>query len=1839
MLDFKPQKEIVYNRFLPYKDQLDDESNKFLSEIKYNLGRAVVFKETSPGILYWSNRLTNYLKLYGRKFSKEDHLKFVHIFFELTTAPNLDPQYVIAFGHVLILLLKKRELLSRSDLVLPWRPLYDLVDFTLYSKYEVSGLKKHPLKLEETVKHVVRVSRVYFSEESTQEMLDEWRPLMCPYDVTFGKAMFYFSLFLPTTLPPEKHDKGFKMWFHELLGIWQSCTNSARWEESCLKLFARLAKDNIGFVDWSPYLPTVFTRILRNFHLPIGSNTPITAVKDYSSIISSFVVWIVNSMYHSSPVQEHLCKLFKALESFYHPSNNGRYSGKLQRFLYNLPKEMIKRLHRERFPKNSWETAIPDESKLTDEELTAFVECLKPAVMLAVFNKSGSFDAAGALQNLALIKPDVVLPTLLNKLYVALGTLTEPHQLTATLNCVTSVARALVRPDASYPAGRSHVLPLLQLVLPGIDPNDFRKALGTFMFISTVVCLVPVVDCSEAVGVVEMTEDEKELCLATAQFEDFVLQFMDRCFVMIENSSFENTSELDSNTMKADQRHSLEGMMGMGVASTFHAILMQSSPKIFQSALDQLFAFCANKVLETKVAGKMAADMCRAAARTNAPATLKKFVPHCCSVIEHLTSVEGVAEEEEVDDQLLWNLQILSEVVRSSGSLEYKDKLITAIKSTIHLKCKEAATLGATLLEHLLRPLAKIYPMEWRSVLVDFGTPPTEHLFIRDWGKPGDLFNLNIQWHIPSREEKLLAKDLLDMFLQPELTKLERFVDESLTLSREGLQQSLNIISGCLSGASILLPDWTRPPLENLGLKTLVGRGRFRNTVSMEPDVSMGEHNSRAQIAETIHRVLDHLLCHHEDDTKALLIIVKIYDLLMLHTGGQRDEFDNRWRSATAVKRAMEDRLAGKKKHVRPLLIERVQLQHEMRILDRVSTQLTTLHKVLLDDLFKLATTVYTEVRIKAQRVLSSCIEVFDYFARTLIPTTLSKLQNSPDISHEEFKGALYVLLNNRMLFLIVHYWEVMVDVWPAIVKADHSEKPSIITLTTMLAEKMVKKYDTVAISRVVTDAAVEQAKMLLTSTGPEPRTCLKQPLSASDSPLPSELQIKESVEVWNNTRETNLRNFQQLVSTLINLLDTDSLRWRYLQICFNFVKLLIRYDVPLPASAVKLCVKFLNHDALAIRKVAIDAVGAILKQQKRPHVKIAVNPYSVAGLPEPTSTVIEPGDREDNRWLHYSSSNVPKNKKEWESCVFIDKTHWGYYTWPKKLLTYAPVDQQPPLGRTRDQLSEEEQPIYDAFSQEEFTSKFIAFLSLEDRKGRDKFNVHRFVLFKGLFRNFDDTFFDLLKPHLERLCIDAQESSQRCAVEIIAAVIRGCKHWSYEKVENLWDFLLPLLRKALLAVNVETLEDWGTCMATAVESRDPRRIHRFLEMLLEEPLDDQRGSFSDSSRLYFIQGALCQQEWRVPELLHRLLGVIESHLNHPYKNVRDRLGSVLCSALMYDLNLPNCTQTQSPNRKEFVSKVLPQLTGLQELAREKEIMGRSDVSTENEERLDREEVKDGSRESDERKEAIKRLKTMTNWLLSHAVRTLHSCPEEFFDLLPVIILFDSQEDDPELQHYCHRTIAYISQTELPLSMVPLALQTVKQLASNALWHPRRSVLEYLQVMIFANLFAITSTPQHIQDVKEMVLSLLEDEQLEVREMAAVTFSGLVHYGFLQLDDILQKQFTKMANTKLKKKKKGVIGVNGLNNDAALIHRHAGVLGLASCVQAFPYDVPSWMPQILLDLGEHLHDPHPIQATVKKVMSDFRRTHHDNWQEHKQKFTEDQLLVLTDLLVSPCYYA
>ncbi|KAG9328345.1 hypothetical protein JZ751_014489, partial [Albula glossodonta] len=143
-LGFVPQKEIVYNKLLPYADKLDEESNEILAQIKGNLARAVQVRELWPGVLFWTRKLSTYIRLYGRKFSKDDHVLFIKLLYELVTIPTLEIGIMQGFARLLVALLKKKELLSQDDLELPWRPLYELYERILYSKTEHLGLNWFP---------------------------------------------------------------------------------------------------------------------------------------------------------------------------------------------------------------------------------------------------------------------------------------------------------------------------------------------------------------------------------------------------------------------------------------------------------------------------------------------------------------------------------------------------------------------------------------------------------------------------------------------------------------------------------------------------------------------------------------------------------------------------------------------------------------------------------------------------------------------------------------------------------------------------------------------------------------------------------------------------------------------------------------------------------------------------------------------------------------------------------------------------------------------------------------------------------------------------------------------------------------------------------------------------------------------------------------------------------------------------------------------------------------------------------------------------------------------------------------------------------------------------------------------------------------------------------------------------------------------------------------------------------------------------------------------------------------------------------------------------------------
>ncbi|XP_016085953.1 proteasome activator complex subunit 4B-like [Sinocyclocheilus grahami] len=1750
ILGFVPQKEIVYNKLLPYADKLDRESNDILAQIKGNLGRAVQLRELWPGVLLWTRKLSTYLRLYGRKFSKEDHVLFIKLLYELVTIPKLDISMMQSFARLLINLLKKKELLSRDDLELPWRPLYDLYESILYSKTEHLGLNWFPnyraeastkqkmlnivrkRSVENVLKTLVKSCRLYFSESATQEMLDEWRPLLCPFDVTMQKAISYFELFLPTIMPPEQHHKGFKLWFDEMMDLWVSVQNLPAWEGNLVNIFARLANDNIGYVNWDPYIPKIFTRVLRSFNLPVGTSQMIVPRYLSNSYDIGHVVLWISSMLGGpqNQVQTQLNGLFSSIASFYHPSNNGRWLMKLMKFLQRLPASVVRRLHRERYKKPCWITPVPASHRLTDQDVTDFVESMKQPVLMAMFSKTGSMDAAQALQNLALMRPELVIPPVLEKTYPAMETLTEPHQLTATLSCMIGMARSLLSGGRHYPEGPAHVLPLLMRALPGVDPNDFSKCMITFQFIATFTTLVPLVDCSSALHEKnDLTEMVRELCSASAEFEDFVLQFMDRCFALIDSSTLEQTRE----ETETEKMTPLESLVELGLSSTFSTILTQCSMEIFKVALEKVFNFATTNIFETRVAGRMVADMCRAAAKCHPAESLRLFVPHCCNAITHLTANEDVSNEEELDKELLWNLQLLSEVSRVDGEklLPYRTQLVQILQLTLRLRCKQGYSLACNLLHHILRSTALTYPTDYCSVPGGFNRPLQEYLPIKDWGRPGDLWNLEIQWHVPSAEETAFVFYVLDLLLQPELQRLQRYAQGEQDMSRDDVLQSLCIVQHCLLGAGSMLRPLDGRTVTGL-VPSMVSLEETKLYIGVDYDES--RENYREAICKVMRQLLHYILEHSEDDTKSLFTIIKIISDLMHFRGSHKHEFDSRWKSFTLVKKSMENRLHGKKQHIRALLIDRVLLQHEMRKLLVEVCEYKTVHQDLLRDLLRLSTSTYSQVRSKAQNVLFTALGTYNFCCRDIAPRVLELLEPTrTDVTQQQFKGALYCLLGNHcgVCLANLHDWDCIAQTWPSIVRSGLSsamslEKPSIVRLFDDLADKVHRQYETIGIDFTVPESAVLLGRHITDSSQPTPHIG-----------TPTEQELEQGLALQQDKNHEAVQKYEKIVRDLLECLDDRDLPWKFEHIAIGFLSLLLRDDYPLPAPAVLFFVQSLNHDALVVRKMAIAAIAGILKQLKRPRKKIPVNPCDISGVTEPEGLVA--GDKPGNDWLQYHGDSLLNTQQDWDNFCFVEKTHWGYYCWPKNLMVYAPAAEQP-KDLSAENMNEREHVIYDHFTEPMFIKQLIEFLSLEDRKGKDKFNPRRFCLFK--------------------------------------------------------------------------------------ESRDPRKLHWLFEMLMECPLSGEGGSFVDACHLYVLQGGLAQQEWRVPELLHRLLSYLEPKLTQVYKNVRERIGSVLTYIFMIDVTLPHTLPTKSPHIAEFTERILSQLKPL--IEGDEEIQNH--VVEEN-----------GVGEQDERTQAIKLLKTVLKWLMASAGRSFSTPVPQQLQLLTLLFKIAPVENDDsydELKRDAKMCLSLMSQGLLYPEQIPTVLKVLHEIAGSSSWHARFSVLTYLQIMVFYNLFTILSNEQAVQDVRSLVIRLLEDEQLEVREMAATTLSGFLQCNFLAMDASMQTHFEALCKTRLPQKRKRGSVVDTIPS-VDLVRRHAGVLGLSACILSSPYDVPTWMPQLLMDLSAHLNDTQPIEMTVKKTLSNFRRTHHDNWLEHKQQFTDDQLVVLTDLLVSPCYYA
>ncbi|XP_031825586.1 proteasome activator complex subunit 4A isoform X2 [Nomia melanderi] len=1821
------QKELIYNKLLPYVDELESDSQALLAEIKGNLGRAIMLRELQPGCVLWVIRLHEYIKIYGLKFSKEDHILLIKLMYELVTIPDLEPYLMNGCCLTLISLLKKKSLIPPEELELPWKPLYKLACHVQSTVQTSLGMYRYSAGLTVTLNILIHAVKVYFPLSATQEILDELRPMLCPLDLApMSMNMEKLESFLPVQLPPKYHSIGHELWFDEFMSLWEVCNNAPKWENEIMNLMATLASENIGYINWEPHIPLMFTRFVRCFGLPVLYNKQ-QACNYHEIDTSPIAIWIVSVLGHGSTAQMYFEKFLKTIDTYFHPANTGQWLRKLKELLMKLSYHFITRLRKERYPKPTWETPVPDEYKLTDDDIDAFVKSMMPVAMTATFCKTGFSNSSQILQHLATMRPSLVIPDVLNKISSVLDSLTtESYKLYTSLSYMEAIAGPMVEGSRNvnkgytYPEGPAHVLPLLFLLLPGINPSDTQKCFVIFRLISFYASFIPVMEPSEVPAIMD-EEEEALIYEATSKFEDFIIQFFDRVFYFIDSTSLESV-RLESSADNG--RSKMERVTESVLKEVCTVLLIQTNDKIFECALHKLRTFVTERILETKVAGQLAALLCRLFARVNGRETLRSLLPLLSETILKITGENtDIVKEENLDNRLLYAMLLLSAIVDTPGKylLPHIDVLITVLDRVLILKSREGNNLAVMLLKSILYSLSQVIPYRFKS---------TEVLH---WGQRLGINTIKVEWYIPGKEEITALKRIFFKYLLPEITKLQKYCEDWNTLSRDELLTSLNIVCGIVQGCESVLPIWEEEPL--ILIKSSLKSVPFKPTLGAREVITMPDgSNVRRCIATLMNNFQKVILMHVEDDTKSLQVLVEIWINLLLGES-YTDTCEIKHRHFKVVNKIFKDKLVGNKGLLKPFVLQRANIQHETRIRSQ-NFNLTETHKEIMLQLFTLSTSRYPDVRSQAQCHLFLALQHFHYSYVFIVPRLLDILKMDPEEHHNAYKSALYILFGPSPDPIIMKCdWKLLRSLWPALVLSKTSEKLSVVRLRESLVQTVNKRFPTVAISLEVPETCLTVASKLWTT---QPRPNL---------PLPTENEIKQGLEDFKEIERTNLTSYNELVNELLNILLEKNLYWRHRLMAMSFIRNLVHPHQNYPPKVVRYFLEALIHDSVQERQIAISVVVYILKQLKRKHPKVLIDPPA---LPEENESrnqfkKLIPGQRPDNAWLQYNYETRPLTAEQWDEPRFVHNVYTGYYTWPAKIEIYAPSSEQPCLDPAVRTLTEHEKEIDYFFNDPQNIEKLIRYFSLEDK--REKFNCLKFLLFKGVFRNHGIVYLKHFLPHLYKLIADKQKSSQKYAAEIIAGIIRGSKHWPFDMICEMWDCLLPVVRLVLTNLTVESHMDWGLCFATAQRHRDPNRHHWLLECLMEEPhLGESESSFVECGRLLILQAALEKQSWRVSQLLERLLKRTEDRLMaSPFQNVRGRLGSVLVTVFNASLRFPDASDNQWTHKVEdLINRILPKLQSLvtetdllyskedQSLSAQVANVNFNDSST------------DSEKNAEDREIAIRLFKTVCKWISITVVRSPIGVQPGFYKVFPVICQLENCDSDEELAKLCTYTLALLAQAlTLPRDM-PTVLEEVIKMSKHTSWWARSTCLQFLQVLIFHNMSTFLSNSDWVNHVKDTVLHLLEDERVEVRKNAGQCLSGLLHCAFITDQEKLLEEFKKKARTKSYRRERSNQSkkTTGKELTADTIRiRHAAVLGLCAFIQAHPYDIPKYVPSIFEFLSPYMNDLQPISTTIRKTLDDFKRTHYDGWRGingYAQDFTEEQLTVLQDLTMPPPHY-
>ena len=448
--------------------------------------------------------------------------------------------------------------------------------------------------------------------------------------------------------------------------------------------------------------------------------------------------------------------------------------------------------------------------------------------------------------------------------------------------------------------------------LRAVDPNDLEKSKAIFFLIFALASRITLEDTSKGAAALE-DEFERKISVQSAQFEVFISEYLDACIALIETASaveFTGEEELGSSPYA-------DALTELDLAGVFCSLLGQSSEAVYDVALNKMSDYLRGRILSGGYAssGRIAAQMCFSLARVRPEKALGVFLPPAIEVIRsRFREDPKLAEREIVDNEVKFNLMLVSNVVEMSGSnlLPFLPSIERVLDLALTMAEKDGHHHACRVLQHTVGAL-----VAFRSVK-------------RPWA--GKSFRASAlgpeDWCEPDEAALREAARLLDKYLGQQLEALSQYASHEVDLTKEQLYRRLTIVEFLIFAAAPVLPVWGETG----------ARSHCRNVLPTDAD----GRNTRLRVIEAAMQVQKRLQA--TDDTNSAERLVTIYRTAILNRGC--DSWDG-YRSDE--KELLSDQrfvyFMGLRRRTRADVVVRVLREDEARGQETPNKQFTETHR------------------------------------------------------------------------------------------------------------------------------------------------------------------------------------------------------------------------------------------------------------------------------------------------------------------------------------------------------------------------------------------------------------------------------------------------------------------------------------------------------------------------------------------------------------------------------------------------------------------------------------------------------------------------------------------------------------------------------------------------------------------------------------------------------------------------------------------------------------------------------------------------------------------------------